>query len=57
LYLSIYNLVKKKKNQLLVVSVVIDAELGRDDHGLIATVIGRRMKPLDARTDPRIRLN
>ncbi|MCI23947.1 hypothetical protein A2U01_0045130, partial [Trifolium medium] len=39
-------------------SVVIGAELGREDHGSIpATAIGRRLKPLDARTDPRTRLN
>ncbi|MCI45825.1 hypothetical protein A2U01_0067064, partial [Trifolium medium] len=32
---------------------VIDAELGREDHGSIpATAIGRRLEPLDVRTDP-----
>jgi hypothetical protein len=39
-------------------SVEIDAELGRENHGLIPTIaIKRRMKPLDARTDPQTRLN
>jgi hypothetical protein len=39
--------------QSLVGLVVIDAELDRDDRGSIpATAIGRRLKPLDARTDP-----
>jgi hypothetical protein len=37
--------------------VVIDAEFGMEDHGSIpATVIGRRLLSLDARTDPRTRL-
>ncbi|MCI21744.1 hypothetical protein A2U01_0042914, partial [Trifolium medium] len=41
----------------LVGSVVIDAELGREDHGSIpATAIGRGQKPLDVRTDLRTRL-
>jgi hypothetical protein len=31
---------------------VIDAELGRKDHGSIpATAIGRRLEPLDVRTE------
>ncbi|MCI59830.1 hypothetical protein A2U01_0081085 [Trifolium medium] len=39
--------------------VVIDAELDRDNNGSIfpATAIRRRLKPLDARTDLRTRLN
>jgi hypothetical protein len=33
-------------------SVVIGAKLGREDYGsILATAIGRRLKPLDARTD------
>ncbi|PNX76826.1 ethylene-responsive transcription factor abr1-like protein [Trifolium pratense] len=37
--------------------VVIDAELDREGHSSIpATVIGRVLKPLDAKTDPRTRL-
>jgi hypothetical protein len=33
--------------------VVIDAELGREDHGsILATVIRRGLKPLDTKTDP-----
>jgi hypothetical protein len=33
---------------------VIDAELGREDHGSIpATTIGRGLEPLDVRTDPK----
>jgi hypothetical protein len=44
--------------QSLVGSVVIDAELGRKDHGSIpATAIERRLESLDDKTDPRIRLN
>ncbi|MCI58759.1 hypothetical protein A2U01_0080014, partial [Trifolium medium] len=32
--------------------MVIGAEFGREDHRLIpATAIGRRLEPLDARTD------
>ncbi|MCI66908.1 hypothetical protein A2U01_0088166, partial [Trifolium medium] len=39
-------------------SVVIVAELGRENHGSIpATAIGRGLEPLDARTDPRTILN
>ncbi|MCI25887.1 hypothetical protein A2U01_0047078, partial [Trifolium medium] len=39
-------------------SVVIDAELGRKDHGSIpATTTERELKSLDVRTDPRIRLS
>jgi hypothetical protein len=46
------------KNQSLVGSVVIDAELGREDYGLIpATAIGRGLELLNARTDPRTRFN
>jgi hypothetical protein len=38
--------------------VVIDAELGREDHSSIpATAIGRGLEPLDAITDPRTRFN
>ncbi|MCI83039.1 hypothetical protein A2U01_0104314, partial [Trifolium medium] len=38
--------------------MVIDADIGREDHGSIpATAIGRRLEPLDARTDIRTRLN
>ncbi|MCI58347.1 hypothetical protein A2U01_0079602, partial [Trifolium medium] len=34
--------------------MMIDVELGREDHSSIpATAIGRGLKPLDARTDPR----
>jgi hypothetical protein len=34
--------------------VVIDAELGREDHGSIpATAIGRGLEPLGVKTDPR----
>ncbi|MCI68196.1 hypothetical protein A2U01_0089455, partial [Trifolium medium] len=37
----------------LVGLVVIGAGLDREDHGSIpATTIGRRLKPLDAGTDP-----
>jgi hypothetical protein len=37
---------------------VIDAELGREDHGLIpATTIKRGLEPLDVITDPQTRLN
>jgi hypothetical protein len=44
--------------QSLIDLVVIDAELGKEDHDLIpVTAIGRGLKPLDARTDPRTRLN
>jgi hypothetical protein len=33
--------------------MMVDAELGKNDRGLIpAIVIGRRLKPLDVRTDP-----
>jgi hypothetical protein len=40
------------KHRSLVCSVVIIAELGREDYGSIpATAIGRRLKPLDDRTD------
>jgi hypothetical protein len=43
---------------LLVDSVVIDAEFGRENHSLIpATAIGMRLKPFDVRTDPQTRLN
>jgi hypothetical protein len=36
---------------------MIDVELGRDDHSLIAaTAIEKWLKPLDAITNPRIRL-
>jgi hypothetical protein len=36
---------------------MIGVELGRDDHSLIAaTAIGKRLKPLDTITNPRIRL-
>jgi hypothetical protein len=39
-------------------SVVIDAELDREDHGsILITTIKRRLKPLDVRTDPQTRLN
>jgi hypothetical protein len=42
----------------LVGSVVIDTELGRDDHGFIpATAIWRGLEPLDARTDSQPDLN
>jgi hypothetical protein len=44
--------------QSLIGLVVIDAELDREDHGSIfATAIGRRLKPLDIKIDPRTRLN
>jgi hypothetical protein len=51
-----------KKNQNIHVSlvglVVIDAEFDRKDHDSIpATAIGRRLKPLDVRTDLQTRLN
>jgi hypothetical protein len=37
---------------------MIDIELDRKDQSLIpATAIGRELEPLDAITDPRIRLN
>jgi hypothetical protein len=37
---------------------MIDAEIGREDRGSIpATAIGRGLEPLDARTDPRTRIN
>jgi hypothetical protein len=37
---------------------MISAELCREDHGSIpTTAIGRRLEPLDARIDPRTRLN
>jgi hypothetical protein len=37
--------------------VVIDAELGMDDHDSIpATVIERVLKPLNVRTNPRTKL-
>ncbi|MCI48419.1 hypothetical protein A2U01_0069662, partial [Trifolium medium] len=45
-------------HQSLVKSVVIDAELGREDHGSIpATMTESELKSLDVRTDPRIRLS
>jgi hypothetical protein len=46
-------------NQSLVDSVIIDAELGREDHiiWLLSTAIERGLKPLDARTEPQTRLN
>jgi hypothetical protein len=50
----------KRVNRLpiLVRSVVIDAELCREDHGLIpTTAIGRGLESLAARTDPRTRFN
>ncbi|MCI26252.1 hypothetical protein A2U01_0047447, partial [Trifolium medium] len=38
--------------------VVIGARLGRDDHvQSLAIAIGRELKPLDARTDHRTRLD
>jgi hypothetical protein len=38
--------------------MVIDAELGRRDHGSIpAAAIGRGLEPLDVRTDTQTRLN
>jgi hypothetical protein len=38
--------------------VVIGAELGMEDHGLIPrNYDGRGLEPLDARTDPRTRFN
>jgi hypothetical protein len=38
--------------------VVIDAKLGREDHGSIPRNCDwKGLKPLDARTDPRLRLN
>jgi hypothetical protein len=44
--------------QSLVGLMVIGAELGREDHGSIpATTIGKRLKPLDGRTDLRTRFN
>jgi hypothetical protein len=48
--------------QLLVGSVVIGAELCRDNHdSILATAIGTELKPLDARTipepDSKIRFN
>jgi hypothetical protein len=37
--------------------MVIDVELGREDHNLIPTIaIGRGLKPLDAKTDHQTRL-
>jgi hypothetical protein len=46
------------KYQSLIDSVVIVAELGREDHNLIpATTIERELKPLDVRTDPQTKLN
>jgi hypothetical protein len=37
--------------------VVFDAKLGREDHGSTpTTVIGRELKPLDARTNSRTKL-
>jgi hypothetical protein len=37
---------------------MIDAELGRQNqNSIFATAIGRGLKPLDVKTDPRIRLN
>jgi hypothetical protein len=45
-------------NWLLVGSVIIDTELGKEDHGLIpAIAIGRELEQLDVRTDPRTKLN
>jgi hypothetical protein len=45
-------------NQSFVGSVVIDAEFGREDHCSIpAAAIGRDLKSLDPKTDPRTRLN
>jgi hypothetical protein len=45
-------------NQSLVDSVIIDAELGREDHGLFpATAIGRRLKSFNVKIDYRTRLN
>jgi nucleoside phosphorylase len=46
------------ENESLVGSVVISVELGREDHDSIpVTVIGRGLKPLDVRTDPRTKFN
>jgi hypothetical protein len=43
---------------IIVRLVVIDTRFGREDESSIpATAIGRRLKPLDARTDPRIKLD
>jgi hypothetical protein len=45
-------------DQSLVGLVVIGAELDREDHGSIpVTAIGRGLESLDAKTDPRTRLN
>jgi hypothetical protein len=39
-------------------SVIIDAELDREDHSLIFTIaIGKELKPLDSRTDTRTKFN
>jgi hypothetical protein len=44
--------------QLLVGSVVIVVEFGKEDHGLITvTAIGRELEPIDARNDFQTRLN
>jgi hypothetical protein len=46
------------KDESLIGSVVIGVEFGRDDHGLIPVIaIGRRLEPLDARTNLLTRLN
>jgi hypothetical protein len=43
---------KQKRYQSLVGSVMVDAELGSEDHSsILATGIGRRLKPRDFRTD------
>ncbi|MCH97209.1 RNA polymerase subunit beta, partial [Trifolium medium] len=45
-------------NQSLIDSVVVDAGLGREEHGSIpATAIGRGLEPLDSRTDLQTRLD
>ncbi|KAK2367615.1 hypothetical protein QL285_080880 [Trifolium repens] len=52
---------KNKKREIyksLIDSVVIDAELGMEDHSSIpATAIRKRLKPLDVRTELRTRLD
>jgi hypothetical protein len=45
-------------NQSLVGLVVIDAELGRKHNSsILATAVGRELKPFDVRTNYRTRLN